>query len=297
MFFSWFENRKVTAIDGAKAKIQKLVDQRLGVLARKRVKGIKIDAKGKIDATTWANECQNFLDEVILPTLSQEEIKALLKAGLSKIATQLIDEPVRKECLRLNLVVENDMTSPKPRQQSGDNKGQVKVKASSSAKKASQTVAAKPSANSGNSQISYAGRAVVSNNSQGRGEITRGLIIRPEPLDKILSGSKTWEMRGRNINIRGPIALIGKGSKAIYGVAHVVDSIGPLTRTEMINNQSKHRITPERMDHPDVANYRYAWVLSNVRRLEKPIPYVHNGGAVQFVSLDDTAIRLLMEAI
>lgn len=50
-------------------------------------------------------------------------------------------------------------------------------------------------------------------------KIASGLIIRPEPLEKILSGRKTWEMRCGPIHKRETIALILKGSKAIYGVA------------------------------------------------------------------------------
>ena len=49
--------------------------------------------------------------------------------------------------------------------------------------------------------------------------ISSGLIIRPEPLEKILSGRKTWEMRSDTIHKRETIALIQKGSKAIYGMA------------------------------------------------------------------------------
>lgn len=38
--------------------------------------------------------------------------------------------------------------------------------------------------------------------------ITRGLLVLKEPLDKILAGTKTWELRGKTTERRGPIALI-----------------------------------------------------------------------------------------
>jgi hypothetical protein len=127
--------------------------------------------------------------------------------------------------------------------------------------------------------------------------ISSGLIIRPEPLERILSGSKTWEMRGGPISKRETIALIQKGSKAIYGVADIVGSIGPLTRAEMIANEARHRIEPARLDSPEVAGYRYAWVLANVRRLGHPVPYLHKPGQVKFVGLDELTVRAICEAL
>ncbi|MGV8990739.1 MAG: hypothetical protein ACOH1Q_04970 [Thiobacillus sp.] len=128
-------------------------------------------------------------------------------------------------------------------------------------------------------------------------KIASGLIIRPEPLEKILSGRKTWEMRCDPIHKRETIALIQKGSKAIYGVADIVDSIGPLSREEMIANEAKHRIEPTRLDCPEVVKYRYAWELANVRRLKHPVPYVHKPGQVKFVSLDEMTARKICEGL
>lgn len=127
--------------------------------------------------------------------------------------------------------------------------------------------------------------------------ISSGLIIRPEPLEKILSGRKTWEMRSDPIHKRETIALIQKGSKAIYGVADIIDSIGPLSREAMIANETKHRIDPSRLDSPEVAKYRYAWVLANVRRLKHPVPYLHKPGQVKFVGLDEMTVIAIGEAL
>lgn len=127
--------------------------------------------------------------------------------------------------------------------------------------------------------------------------ISSGLIIRPEPLEKILSGQKTWEMRGDPIYKRETIALIQRGSKAIYGVAEIIDSIGPLSREEMIANESRHRIEPFRLDSPEVSKWRHAWVLANVRRLKHPVPYVYKTGQVKFVGLDEMTVRAIGEAL
>jgi hypothetical protein len=129
------------------------------------------------------------------------------------------------------------------------------------------------------------------------GPVTKGLIIMEEPLNKILAGLKTWEMRSTPTKIRGTIALIKKGSKAIYGVADIVDSLGPLSDDEMVSNIDKTRISQARLNDQAVKKWRHAWVLQNVRRLEKPIPYTHRSGQVIFVNLDPQAQARLNQVL
>lgn len=117
--------------------------------------------------------------------------------------------------------------------------------------------------------------------------LASALIIRAEPLAKILHGRKVWEMRGRPIAKRGLIGLIEKGSKSIVGVAELVDCRGPLSREEMLAASHLHGIEPARVDEPQVANWRYAWVLDGARRLRQRVPYVHTS-EVQWVSLTDS---------
>ena len=53
----------------------------------------------------------------------------------------------------------------------------------------------------------------------------KGLIIKAPWIDYILSGKKTWEIRGCNTKIRGEIALIQSGTGKIYGTVELVDSL------------------------------------------------------------------------
>lgn len=104
-------------------------------------------------------------------------------------------------------------------------------------------------------------------------------------------------MRSRPVAIRETIALVRKGSKAIYGVADLVACHGPLTPDERQAARHLHGIDPERWrSDPSIAKYDYAWELANVRRLDAPIPYIHRGG-VQFVTLDEGAIAQLTVAL
>ena len=49
-----------------------------------------------------------------------------------------------------------------------------------------------------------------------------GLLIRAPWIDKILDGSKTWEIRGSNTYKAGHIGLIESGTGTVVGVAELV---------------------------------------------------------------------------
>jgi len=115
--------------------------------------------------------------------------------------------------------------------------------------------------------------------------IKSGLIIKEEPLNKILNNEKIWEMRTSNTKKRETIALIKKGSKKIYGVATIVDSLGPLSDQEMIDNISFHKMKRERIEGKKTKKWRHAWVLFNVQKLPYPVSYSHKNGQQTFVTL------------
>jgi hypothetical protein len=115
-----------------------------------------------------------------------------------------------------------------------------------------------------------------------------GLIIGIEPVDQIIRGEKTWEMRGRATKLRGRIALIKKGTKSIVGFADIVDVHGPLSLAEQRKSKHLHLPTPE--EYRDGLPYEtaYAWELKNIVRLKRPIPYKHPSGAVIWVANIET---------
>ena len=113
-----------------------------------------------------------------------------------------------------------------------------------------------------------------------------GLVIADPWISKILAGEKVWEMRSTPIKRRGDIALIKKGSGHIVGIATVTGCVGPLSDAEVVEQFSKHRVPLDQ-----IGKWRYAWQLSNVRRLPRPVPYTHKVGAVKFVSLEPGVIQ------
>jgi hypothetical protein len=111
------------------------------------------------------------------------------------------------------------------------------------------------------------------------------LIIREDPIRKILAGEKTWEMRSKDVKKRGTIALIKKGSGQVVGIADLVNVIGPLSDDDMLDSIDKHQINIDRLYTGEVAKWRTAWVLDNVRPLRNPVSYKHPNGAVTWVTL------------
>ena len=114
----------------------------------------------------------------------------------------------------------------------------------------------------------------------------RALIIDEPWISAILRGEKIWEMRKRNCNVRGPIALIRKGSGHVVGVAELMDSRPALTTPQAFADaEPKHRIPPERQASAFRDGWVTPWVIAGARPLPRPVPYSHPLGAVIWVTL------------
>lgn len=113
---------------------------------------------------------------------------------------------------------------------------------------------------------------------------SKGLVIDQHWVEKILNGDKIWEMRSRPTNIRGEIALIAKGTGTIVGFARLTDCLPALAPSEMPSHFARHQIPQEMILH-DGFKWFTPWVLTNVRRAERPISYDHPSGAVTWVNL------------
>jgi len=77
---------------------------------------------------------------------------------------------------------------------------------------------------------------------------TKGLIIKSPYIDRILAGTKTWEMRSKHTKQRGQVALIKQGTGQIVGLARLIDSKGPLSHQEKLETIDKHQISKERLE-------------------------------------------------
>lgn len=116
----------------------------------------------------------------------------------------------------------------------------------------------------------------------------KGLSIREPWISKILAGDKTWEIRGTRAKPVARMGLIKSGSGLVVGTASLVDCVGPLTPGQLDETVDMHRVPAERREgvfgrYKDV----YAWVLSNVEKLDPPVPYEHRRGAVTWMTVPD----------
>lgn len=123
--------------------------------------------------------------------------------------------------------------------------------------------------------------------------ITHGLLILKEWLDKILAGTKTWEIRGKATARRGPIALIESKSGHVVGTCDLVDVVGPLTLAELQRNAKRAGSRAIKLSYETT----YAWVLKDARRLPERVPYRHPSGAVIWVKLEREVVTRLERAI
>jgi len=126
-------------------------------------------------------------------------------------------------------------------------------------------------------------------------DVSRGLIIDQPWIGKILRGEKTWEMRSSRTSIRGPVALIEKGTGTVVGVASILDSLGPLSLQDISESKAKHRVGPEIYTQQDY-KWTHAWVLGGVMPFKNPVRYRHKPGAVIWVELDASAREALQQA-
>ena len=112
----------------------------------------------------------------------------------------------------------------------------------------------------------------------------RGLLIKREFLELIFAGKKTWEIRGSRSQIRGLIALIESATGTVVGTCTLDEVVGPLTLKDMQANAKRIGCKAEDITSKYYKN-TYAWVLGNVVRLPRPVPYKHPSGAVIWVRL------------
>ncbi|MCT2535367.1 ASCH domain-containing protein [Aquibacillus koreensis] len=114
----------------------------------------------------------------------------------------------------------------------------------------------------------------------------KGLVIRSPWIELILEGKKSWEIRGSNTKIRGPVVLIKSGSGKVFGEVNIVDSKA-LSLEDYQTNKKYHCIESE--DAVQLPYKKtYAWVIDDPKIYKEPIPYKHPMGAIIWVNLPES---------
>jgi hypothetical protein len=125
----------------------------------------------------------------------------------------------------------------------------------------------------------------------------QGLLIREPHIGRILSGKKTWEMRKGNCRKHETIALIKSGSGTVVGIADIAGSLPRLTEAEMLATYDKHQLDASDVANPEMADWRTPWILKNIKKLDKPVPYEHPKGAVIWAALSDDVIKQIQRQV
>ncbi len=100
----------------------------------------------------------------------------------------------------------------------------------------------------------------------------------------IVTGEKSWEIRGANTQIRGVIGIIAAKTGLVIGIAHLMQVIGPLCLDDYIKNRTLHGSQSlKEIDLPYPKTY--APVLARCMPPNPPIAYKHPQGAVIWVKL------------
>lgn len=114
----------------------------------------------------------------------------------------------------------------------------------------------------------------------------QALVIREPWISLILAGKKTWEMRSGGCNVRGPIAIIRKGSGQVVGTAEIVDSLPTIESLQAYAAaENFHAIPKSEQESAFAQNWRTPWVLKSAKPLSSPVGYKHGSGPVTWVNL------------
>jgi hypothetical protein len=123
-------------------------------------------------------------------------------------------------------------------------------------------------------------------------KLLSAIPIREPWIDMILDGYKTWEIRSKNTLKRERVGLIRAQSSTVVGTAFLSEVI-KITPTIARKNAAKMGMTITGAMDCVGDN---AWVMKNIVKFKKPVPYVHPPGAVTWVTLDEpTTLKVLAE--
>ena len=124
-----------------------------------------------------------------------------------------------------------------------------------------------------------------------------GLLVRDPYASQLLDAVKIWEIRGRPTQIRGPVVVIKSGTRHAFGTVNLVRVLGPLDLDDLLTAPELPAGEREEFRRSGLPYSKtYAYVVSNPRWFERPVPYRHPGGAVTWVRLPELDLETVQYA-
>lgn len=110
-----------------------------------------------------------------------------------------------------------------------------------------------------------------------------GLIIKHKWLELILKGKKTIEIRGSDTKKKGEtIYLLESGTSRVAGTCKIAATY-PISCSDWSEERENHCVDISYKDLKKIYSNPYAWILEDVKPLDKEIYYKHPKGAVVWV--------------
>lgn len=116
----------------------------------------------------------------------------------------------------------------------------------------------------------------------------KGLMVKDPYATQLLNGDKVWEIRGRVTQIRGRVVILKSGTGKAFGTINLVRVLGPLSLEDLTT--APELTEDERAEFQRTGlpyKKTYAYVCSDPKWFDTPIPYTHPSGAVTWVRLPD----------
>ena len=125
----------------------------------------------------------------------------------------------------------------------------------------------------------------------------RGLLVRDPYASQILNGEKVWEIRGQPTQIRGLVAIVKSGTGRTFGTVNLVRVLGPLDLEDLVDAPELPPSEREELGRCGLPYPKtYAYVFTNPRWFERPVPYKHPSGAVTWVRLPELDLETVRYA-
>ena len=120
--------------------------------------------------------------------------------------------------------------------------------------------------------------------------MTKGLFVKEPWIDLLLSGDKTWEIRGSDTKHRGPLFLIKSGTGQAFGLINLYET-QKIPKEDFLKYAEHHKVYNQEVSYKNI----WAWKMEKPRIFESPVDIKLKPGAVIFLNLEGTQFKTMKD--